>query len=87
MPLVAGRYFTVDDDNRPVAIVDQQLAERMWPRESAIGQRLLLARTVGAPTWAEVVGVVAHVQLDGTAAASGLPEIFMTYATRQYSAI
>jgi putative ABC transport system permease protein len=84
VPLVAGRYFTIDDDNRPVAIVDQQLADQMWPRESAIGRRLLLPRTVGNATWVEIVGVVAHVQMDGLRH-RGLPEIFITYATRQYS--
>jgi predicted permease len=83
VPLVAGRYFTVDDDNRPVAIVDQLLAERTWPREAAVGQRLLIARTVGEPTWTEVVGVVAHVQLEGLRSQPS-PEVFMTYATRQY---
>jgi putative ABC transport system permease protein len=84
VPLVAGRYFTPEDDNRPVVIVDQHLADQMWPHETAVGRRLLVMRTVGPPTWTEIVGVVAHVQMAGLRS-RGLPEIFMTYATRQYS--
>jgi predicted permease len=84
VPLVAGRYFTIDDDNRPVVIVDQLLADQTWARQQAVGQRLLIARTVGPSTWADVVGVVPHVQLEGLRSRPS-PEVFMTYATRQYS--
>jgi predicted permease len=84
VPLVAGRYFTSEDDNRPVVIVDRLLADQTWPHETAIGRRLLIGRTVGAATWAEVVGVVAHVQLEGLRSRPS-PEVFLTYATRQYS--
>ena len=84
VPLIGGRYFTADDDNRPLAIVDRQLAGEVWPHESAIGRRFLVMRTSSAPTWVEVVGVVDHVQLD-TPRSPSLPEIFVTYAVRQYS--
>jgi predicted permease len=84
VPLVAGRYFTADDDNRALVIVDRQFADQVWPHDSAVGRRLLLLRTVGAPTWADVVGVVDHVQLDRPRSQSQ-PEIFVTYAIRQYS--
>jgi len=83
VPLLAGRYFNPEDDNRPVVIVDRHLADQMWPRQSALGRRFLVLRTAGAPTQVEVVGVVEHVQLDGLRNAVQ-PEIFMTYATRQY---
>jgi putative ABC transport system permease protein len=86
VPLVAGRYFTPEEDNRPVAIVDRQLADEVWPRQSAVGRRLLILRTTGEPTWVDVVGVVNHVQLDGLRA-SRMPEIFVTYATRQYTGL
>jgi putative ABC transport system permease protein len=57
IPLVEGRDFSVTDagDGAPIAIVNQTLARRLWPNESAIGRSL----TVGceqAKTW-EVVGV------------------------------
>jgi putative ABC transport system permease protein len=84
VPLVTGRYFAASDDNRPLAIVDRQLAGQVWPHESAIGRRLQVRRTTGAPTWVDVVGVVDHVQLDRPRS-QPLPEIFVTYAVRQYS--
>ncbi|HEY2905265.1 MAG TPA: ABC transporter permease [Vicinamibacterales bacterium] len=83
VPLISGRYFSIGDDSRPVAIVDKQLADEMWPHESALGRRLLLLTTT-EQTWVEIVGVVAHVQLEGLRR-RGLPEIFVTYGTRQYS--
>jgi putative ABC transport system permease protein len=83
VPLLGGRYFTIEDDDRPVIIVDRQLADQMWPHESALGRRLLL-RSTTQEVWVEVVGLVAHVQLQGVRS-PGLPEIFMTYAAKQYS--
>jgi predicted permease len=44
MPLVAGRHF--DDRDRPgtlaVVIVNETFARRVWPDQSAVGQRLVL---------------------------------------------
>ena len=64
--LVEGRFFTEDDDTRiaPVAIVDDQLARRAWPGESAIGKRIAADPfSTGHPVfWATVVGVVHHVR-------------------------
>jgi predicted permease len=64
--LVDGRTFTESDDQHgdPVTIVDQRLAERMWPGQSAVGRRLATDPTVtGSPeTWTTVVGVVRHIR-------------------------
>jgi predicted permease len=64
--LLDGRLFTESDDPRstPVVIVDERLAERTWPGESAVGRRLGVDPNVtGAPsTWAAVVGVVRHIR-------------------------
>jgi putative ABC transport system permease protein len=86
VPLVAGRYFRPEDDNRQVAIVDTQLAAGLWPQQSAIGQRFVLKRTTGPATSVEVIGVVAHVQLDGLRSRAQ-PEVFVTYGSRQYSSL
>ena len=86
VPLVAGRYFTPEEDNRPVAIVDRLLADEMWPHQSAVGRRLQILPTTGEPTWVDIVGVVSHVQLDGLRAGR-MPEIFVTYATRPYTGL
>jgi len=60
IPLVRGRFFTRQDDERarPVIIVNQSLAGRCWPGEDAIGKRL----NVGGPELSEIVGVVGDVR-------------------------
>jgi predicted permease len=83
VPLVAGRYFAVADDNARVLIVDERLARELWPGESAIGKRLLITLTL-SQHWTEVIGVVSHVQMRGLRAGD-LPQIWMTYASRSYS--
>ena len=42
IPLVKGRYFDDHDtgDGQPVVIVDEQFAQRFWPRENPIGKHL-----------------------------------------------
>jgi predicted permease len=55
--IIRGRGFS-DDDNeksRPVALVNQHLADLLWPGRDAIGRRLRSAGTNGP--WVEVVGV------------------------------
>lgn len=56
-PIVRGRAFTAQDDERarPVAIVNELLAQRFWPGQDPIGKRF---RMEGTNTrWLEVVGV------------------------------
>jgi len=84
VPLVAGRYFTTADDNQPVIIVDERLAAELWPHQSAIGQHLLIIPSVGASRPVDVVGIAAHVQTQ-TLRSTGLPQIWMTYASRSYA--
>ncbi len=64
--LLEGRFFTDADvpEAPTVAIVDERLAQRMWPGESAIGQRFVGdPRTTGGPAvTVTVVGVVRHLK-------------------------
>jgi predicted permease len=64
--LVEGRFFTNADGGQapPVTIVDERLAKRMWPGQSAIGKRLVGdPRTTGLPKQTvTVVGVVRHLR-------------------------
>ena len=57
--LLAGR--TIDDGDRagapPVAVVNETMARRFWPGESAIGKRLGFN-----DTWLTIVGVVSDVR-------------------------
>jgi predicted permease len=85
VPLRSGRYFTPDDDQRHVAIVDEHLAREVWPGESPLGKRLIVP-LIGRQQPVEIVGVVAHVQTEGLRA-PGLPQLWMTYATRSYTGL
>ena len=62
--LVEGRFFT-EADQTPMVIVDDRLAQRLWPGRSALNQRLLVdPGSNGSPTVkATVVGVVSHLRL------------------------
>jgi putative ABC transport system permease protein len=57
-PLHAGRAFGPFDraDSVPVAIVNQHLAERLWPGQNPLGRHLRFDRQPGGPT-IEVIGV------------------------------
>ena len=64
--LIEGRYFNEGDTatSEPVAIVDQRLVEYTWPRQSAVGKRMLADPfTSGAPNQTvKIVGVVKHIR-------------------------
>jgi predicted permease len=61
-PLMRGRYFDAGDrvDSMRVAIVDERLATRLWPAESAIGKQVLRG-DAGPYT---IVGIVRDVRLE-----------------------
>jgi macrolide transport system ATP-binding/permease protein len=63
--LVAGRFFTEQDDerSRPVAIVSQFMAHRFWPNQNAVGKRF--RSTDLNNVWLEVVGVVQDAKTSG----------------------
>jgi putative ABC transport system permease protein len=64
--LLAGRTFTEADlaDSAATVVVDRKLAERMWPAQSAVGQRLVVRLVSQEPEWVEVIGVVEHQRRD-----------------------
>jgi len=78
-PLIAGRGFT-DADNAPdreLAVVDQLLAAKAFPNESAIGKRILIRVRKLEPEWVEIIGVAAHMR--GTSLATpGREQIYLT---------
>lgn len=57
IPLVRGRAFTEQDDERSrrVAIVNEFMANRFWPGQDPIGKRF--RQNVANAPWMEVVGV------------------------------
>ena len=64
IPLIAGRTF--DDHDTPdvplVAMVDNKLARRFWPRESPLGKRV---RNGSRSPWITIVGVAGSVKQYG----------------------
>ena len=64
--LIEGRFFTEADDQHgeKVVIVDDQLARRTWPAESAIGKRIAAdPGSTGSPVFAAtVIGVIHHIR-------------------------
>ncbi|HEY6070504.1 MAG TPA: ABC transporter permease, partial [Chthoniobacterales bacterium] len=64
IPLVAGRYFTDEDDGErpPVAIVSSVLAKDHFPDLSPIGQRVMIDDNDTGPRPVEIVGVVGPVK-------------------------
>ena len=61
-PLLVGRTFTQEDNtpDRALLIVDQALAAKAFPNESAVGKRILFRLRGLEAEWGEIVGVVAH---------------------------
>ena len=61
IPLVAGREFTRTDDENSlrVAIINETMAGKYWPRKDPIGQRLQVK-----DTWMQIVGVAKTVNYE-----------------------
>ncbi|MBZ5582129.1 MAG: ABC transporter permease [Acidobacteriia bacterium] len=77
IPLVDGRYLNAGDGPGapPVVVVNQAMARTYWPRESAIGRRILL--THDSP-WLTIVGVVADAKNAGLDRPAGT-ELYAPY--------
>jgi predicted permease len=65
VPFVAGRDFDDSDDasHKRVVIIDESLAKRMWPNESALGKKLNVEAIQEGDFFrapADVIGVVKH---------------------------
>jgi putative ABC transport system permease protein len=67
IPLVRGRTFTAQDTAEApgVAIIDETMARKYWPREDPLGQRITFEGTADKPRWREIVGIVGHVKHKG----------------------
>lgn len=60
-PLLAGRFFTAQNDERApaVVVVDEVFAKKFFPGQDAVGKRIHLKT---GDQLAEIIGVVAHVK-------------------------
>jgi predicted permease len=64
VPILEGRTFTRDEDEqgKPVVLVDETLARRFWPNQSALGKHI----GYDSPTQHEIIGVVKQVGIYGS---------------------
>jgi predicted permease len=72
VPLLEGRPFNAADrQGAPrVVLINQSLAERYWPGESAVGKRFTFAAQPKEADWFTIVGVVGDVKDFPTSAAA-----------------
>ena len=63
-PLIAGRTFTEADNttDRRLIMIDEVLAKKAFPGESAVGKRILIRLKTPEPERMEIIGVVGHVR-------------------------
>jgi predicted permease len=64
IPLIGGRFFDGRDDanGANVIIVNESMANRYWPGESAIGKRISFRSRPQENDWMQIVGVVRDVK-------------------------
>jgi predicted permease len=81
IPLREGRVFNDHDtETAPaVGLVDEQIAQALWPGRSAVGKRFRIPFP-GLP-WVEVVGVVGHVRNEGLDV-DPRPQVYWNYLQR-----
>jgi putative ABC transport system permease protein len=87
-PLLSGRTFTEDDNTpgRSLVVIDQVLAEKAFPNQSAVGKRILIRLRTPEPEWVEVIGVVAHTR-DESLADRGREQVYFADAFRRSGAV
>jgi putative ABC transport system permease protein len=77
--LIAGRTFTEEDNtpDRNMLIIDQALAAKAFPNESAVGKKILFRVRTPEAQWGEIVGVVAH-QRNTSLVEPGREQLYIT---------
>jgi predicted permease len=65
VPLLRGRFFTYQEQNAPVAIVNESFARRFFPTEDAVGKRFKEGGPDAPPRWNTIVGVVGDMRRQG----------------------
>ena len=82
--LLQGRIFTEQDrrDTVAVIIVNQRMADKVWPNENPVGKRLMLDYNRGKYAY-EVVGVTGGIRYYGLKV-EPRPEVFIPHAQNPY---
>jgi putative ABC transport system permease protein len=82
-PLLRGRAFDAHDTKSAthVLIVDQLMADRYFPAQSAVGKRIQMhTGEKGAAEYLTIVGVVPHLKVYGFEEATTLPQAYLPMA-------
>ncbi len=66
VPIARGRDFTDAEgrDSSGTAIINQTMADKLWPKEDPIGRRFRFAGDTAAP-WFTVIGITRDIKIDG----------------------
>jgi predicted permease len=85
IPLRLGRLFNEQDDmTKPIAvIVDEYMADQLWPGQDPIGKRIHIVELPSKEPWQTVVGVVGRVKQDSL---DSTPRIAFYLAHSQFPA-
>jgi putative ABC transport system permease protein len=77
--LLAGRTFAPEDStpDRNLLVIDQALAAKAFPNESAVGKRILFRVRTPEAQWGEIIGVVAH-QRNSSLIEPGREQLYVT---------
>lgn len=83
VPLVAGRFFNVNDtvDSPNVVMINRAMTERYWPNESAVGKRFTFESQPQEKDWFTIVGVVGDVK-DFPTSVAAEPAFYMPTSQR-----
>nr|MDQ6940234.1 ADOP family duplicated permease [Verrucomicrobiota bacterium] len=81
--LIRGRNFNATDtkDSPRVVIIDQALADTVFPKQDAIGKRLTIGGVDGNsedPVFYQIIGVVGHIKMRGYDDAQPTPGFFFS---------
>ena len=80
-PLLRGRFFSIGDGPNapPVAIVNDAMAQRLWPGRDPLGRRFKLGARDSDRPWFTVVGIVGDMRRQGLER-EALPQMFESLA-------
>lgn len=78
IPMIAGRDFAATDRRTNVVIINRVLAERYWPHQDPVGQRLKIGGYTSELPWLTIVGVAENVHHFGLESPP-LREIYVPY--------
>ncbi|HLK06640.1 MAG TPA: ABC transporter permease, partial [Candidatus Angelobacter sp.] len=66
IPLLKGRLFNDQDtaDSPRVIVVDEFMAQQLWPNQDPLGKRVSFGELGDKPEWTTVIGVVGRIKQD-----------------------